>query len=293
VITTEATPRWRRSVGAGRGYLLVVPAIAIVAVYFIYPVIALSARSFLDPTVGFDQYVKLFSEPTTVAIFGRTFAVATQVTAVTLILAYPYAYLMSISGTKARTLLLFLVLLPFWSSLMARTFAWIILLQPRGVVATILKALGLGELPLLGSQFGVSLAMTQVLLPFMVLPLFNTMIQIDRGLLNAARSLGASRWRAFRKVYLPLSVPGVVAGSVLVFILSLGFWVTPRLIGSPQESLIGQLIETKVSRLLNFPAAGALSVVLLVVTMLLLIAVSGALRLLIPGRAKSKGSRDE
>lgn len=271
--------------------LLLVPAVAIVGIFFVYPVVALSVRSFLEPMPGLGQYVDLFTDQTSLTILVRTVLVAVLVTVVGLVLGYPYAYLMSISGPRMRVLLLFVVLLPFWSSLMARTFAWIILLQPGGIVSTLLSFVGLGDVRLLGSQLGVTIAMTQVLLPFMVLPLYSRMIAIDRNLLDAARSLGASRLRAFVRVYIPLSMPGVIAGSVLLFILSLGFWVTPRLIGSPQESLIGQLIATKVERLLDFAGAGALSLVLLVVTIVLLIAVSGVLRILV--KTDRTGALDE
>lgn len=284
----QASPPRRRS----WALLLLLPALLLVLVFYVYPVIALSARSFMEPEPGFGQYVDLVTNQTTVTILVRTLVVALLVTVVTLGLAYPYAYLMSLSGPGMRTFLLFLVLLPFWSSLMARTFAWIVLLQPSGPVAGFLGMIGLGAIPLLGSQVGVTIAMTQVLLPFMVLPVFNTMAGIDRRLLSAAHSMGASRFRAFRKVYLPLSLPGVAAGSVLVFILSLGFWVTPRLIGSPQQSLVGQLIETKVGRLLDFPGAGAISVVLLVITVVLLLAVGGGVRAFFPG-AKTEGRRDD
>ncbi|MDH6195263.1 putative spermidine/putrescine transport system permease protein [Mycobacterium frederiksbergense] len=271
------------------GILLMLPALAVVLVFFLYPVIALSARSFLEPEPGLGQYARLLTDSTTLTILTRTLVVAAIVTVTTLLLSYPYAYLMSLSGPGIRALLLFLVLLPFWSSLMARTFSWIVLLQPNGIVAGLLRRVGLGDVQLLGSQFGVTVAMTQVLLPFMVLPLFNNMVQIDRRLVSAAYSMGASRTRAFLKVYLPLSVPGIAAGSVLVFILSLGFWVTPRLIGSPQQSLVGQLIETKAGRLLDFAGAGAISLVLLVITAVLLLVVSGGVRLLVPGG----GRRDD
>ncbi|GLW99344.1 hypothetical protein Misp02_34310 [Microtetraspora sp. NBRC 16547] len=272
--------------------LLMLPALAVVLVFFVYPVIALSARSFLEPEPGVSQYVSLFADGTTRTILVRTLVVAALVTAVTLVLAYPYAYLMSLSGPGVRALLLFLVLLPFWSSLMARTFAWIVLLQPRGIVATLLSSIGLGGVPLLGSQVGVTIAMTQVLLPFMVLPLFNTMVRIDRRLLSAAHSMGASKFRALVRVFVPLSMPGVAAGCVIVFVLSIGFWVTPRLIGSPQQSLIGQLIETKVGTLLDFAGAGAISVLLLVITAVLLLVAGAGARLLL-GSPDSGGRNDE
>jgi len=267
----------RRSRWSG-GWLLIAPAVALVGLFFVYPLVSLIARSFLEPTPGFGQYVEVISDPTTMKILGRTFLVALQVTAVTLILGYPYAYLMTLVKPRTRTFLMFLVLLPFWSSLMARTFAWIALFHPEGVVVNALRLVGLGDVRLLGSQLGVTIAMVQVMLPFMVLPLYSTMSGIDRRLLDAARSMGASRLRTFLRVYFPLSLPGVFAGSVLLFIMSLGFWVTPRLIGSPQESLIGQLIETRVGKLLDFPGAGAISTVLLVVTLLLLLLSSGAVR---------------
>ncbi|GAA2326640.1 ABC transporter permease [Streptomyces cuspidosporus] len=278
--------RW----GGFAGWALMLPAVAVVVIFFAVPVVLLSARSFLEPEPGFGQYVQLFSDKTSITILTRTIVVALLVTVVTLLLSYPYAYLMSITSPRVRALLLFLVLLPFWSSLMARSFAWIVLLQPQGPVAVALRAIGLEGIPLLGSQVGVTIAMAQVLLPFMVLPLSNSMAQIDRNLLSAAYSMGASRIRAFVKVYLPLSLPGVTAGSVLVFILSLGFWVTPRLIGSPQQSLVGQFIQTKVATLLDFAGAGALSVVLLVTTCILLAVAGGAARGML---STGGGSRNE
>ncbi|MEV7009842.1 ABC transporter permease [Streptosporangium sp. NPDC051022] len=274
------------------GYLLVIPAAVLVGVFFAYPVISLALDSVLKPTPGTGHYADIFTDPTSMRILVRTFTVALLVTAVTLVLAYPYAYLMTLVGPRTRTVLMFLVLLPFWSSLMARTFAWVVLLQPGGVVSRALGWIGLEDTSLLGTQLGVTIAMAQVLLPFMVLPLYSNMSGIDRRLLDAAHSMGASRATAFRKVYLPLSIPGVTAGSVLVFILCLGFWVTPRLVGSPQESLIGQLIATKVEKLLDFPSAGALSVILLVVTMLLLLVVQGMLRRL-AGRLPGAGGTDD
>lgn len=276
-VTTVLNAPVRRSRWSS-GWLLIAPAVVLVGLFFVYPLASLIARSFLEPAPGLDHYADVISDPTTMKILARTFLVALQVTVVTLILGYPYAYLMTLVKPRTRTFLMFLVLLPFWSSLMARTFAWIALFHPEGVVVNAFRLVGLGDVNLLGSQLGVTIAMVQVLLPFMVLPLYSTMSGIDRRLLDAARSMGASRARTFVKVYFPLSLPGVFAGSVLLFIMSLGFWVTPRLIGSPQESLIGQLIETRVGKLLDFPGAGAISTVLLVVTLILLLLSSGAVR---------------
>lgn len=275
IVALLNAPARQQQIGA---WLLIAPAVILVVVFFGYPLVSLIGRSFLEPAPGLGQYAAVLTDATSMKILGRTFLVAAQVTAVTLLLGYPYAYLMTLVRPRTRTFLMFLVLLPFWSSLMARTFAWIALFHPEGVLVAALRAVGLGDVKLLGSQLGVTIAMVQVLLPFMVLPLYSTMSGIDRRLLDAARSLGASKLRAFVRVYLPLSLPGIVAGSVLLFIMSLGFWVTPRLIGSPQESLIGQLIEMKVGKLLDFAGAGAISTVLLVMTLLLLLVSAGAVK---------------
>ena len=271
--------------------LLIVPALALVIAFFVYPVVSLSLDSVLKPTPGFTHYVDALTSSTTTTILIRTLKVAAIVTALTLALSYPYAYLLTLVRGRARLLLVFLVLLPFWTSLMARTFAWVVLLQPGGIVAKLTSPLGIGEAGLLGTQAGVTLAMAQVLLPFMVLPLYSSMTSIDRRLLAAAQSMGASRWTAFRTVFLPLSVPGVAAGSVLVFILSIGFWVTPRLVGSPQQSLVGQLIATKVEKLLDFESAGALSVIILVVTAVILVSVQRIVRRLSPSLPTAGGDR--
>jgi putative spermidine/putrescine transport system permease protein len=162
------------------------------------------------------------------------------------------------------------VLLPFWTSLMVRTYAWIILLQDTGVINDALARLGFGRLSLIRNTTGVTIGMAQILLPFMVLPLYATMQGIDRRLLQAAESLGARPATAFLRVYVPLSMPGVVAGVTLVFILALGFYITPVLLGSPQNALLSQLIVQQISQLLDFGLGGAMAAILFVVTLVLL-----------------------
>lgn len=267
------------------------PALAVVVLCIAYPVVSLALDSFLQPSPGVHQYVQALTDSTTTTILIRTVRIAFIVTVVTLLLAYPYAYLMTLVRPRTRLILTFIVLLPFWTSLMARSFAWVVMLQPDGILSALTTRIGFGEVSLLGTQTGVTIAMAQVLLPFMVLPLYSNMATIDRRLLSAAGSLGANRVTGFFTVYLPMSVPGIGAGSVLVFILSLGFWVTPRLVGSPQQSVIGQLIATKVSKLLDFASAGALSVILLVVTALLLFGVSRITRGLAGGDLTVKDAR--
>ncbi|WP_395105485.1 ABC transporter permease [Actinomadura sp. SCN-SB] len=269
---------------AGRGvadrhrWMLLAPALVVLVAFFAYPVLSIVWRAFSEPETGLGNFTELWNDPTTVRVIVRTLVTALVVTAVTLLLAYPYAFLMTAVGPRTRAVLLALVLLPFWTSLMARNFAWIVLLQEGGPLAKATGALGLGDGALLGTSAGVALGMIQVLLPYMVLPLYSSMNGIDRRLLTAAQGLGATKVTCFRRIYLPLSMPGVIAGGTLVFVLSLGFYVTPRLLGSPKESLAAQVIGTKVEKLLDFGGAGALSLVLLAVTALLLVAVSRVAR---------------
>jgi putative spermidine/putrescine transport system permease protein len=265
-----------------RWSLLVVPALALLAIAFAYPVFDILRRSFTEPATGLENYRLFFDTPAYVTILRRTFVTALIVTAVCLTLGYPYAYLMTVVRPRWRVVLLAVVLVPFWTSLMVRTYSWIVLLQDTGVINDVLAALGIGRLSLIRNTLGVTIGMTQILLPFMVLPLYSTMQGIDRRLLQAAEGLGARPLTAFWRVYVPLSLPGVTAGVTLVFILALGFYVTPALLGSPQNALLSQLIVQQVSQLLNFGAGGAMAAILLVATLVLFAAVSRIVR---PSRA--------
>ncbi|MGY2154734.1 ABC transporter permease [Nocardia gipuzkoensis] len=260
-----------------------------VAVAFLYPVARLVWLGFSEPSFGLQTYAAVLSDPVTLTILLRTLRMSAIVTAVTLVLGYPYAYVMTLVGPRARAVLLALVLLPFWTSLMARTFAWVVLLQERGPVSHILQFLHLGTAQLKGTAAGVTIGMAQVLLPFMVLPLYSTMKGIDRRLIFAAQSMGARPASAFRLVYLPLSLPGVVAGVTLVLVLALGFYITPLLLGSPQQAMISQLIALEVNNL-DFRSAGALSFILLAVTLAVL---GGVARLVRPSAALGVGDRTD
>ncbi|KWX24654.1 ABC transporter permease [Mycolicibacterium wolinskyi] len=246
--------------------LLLAPAVLLVAVFFVVPIAAILLRSFTEPQLGLETYRSLLADPTTLRVLGRTMLAGVIAVIVCVLLGYPYAYLMTLVGPTARSLLMVVVLVPFWTSLMARTFAWISLLQRDGPVAALLGFFGMPDVVLLGTSAGVMIGMVQILLPYMVLTLVTSLSQIDRGLLTAAQSLGANRYRAFLQVYLPLSAPGMFAGSGLVFILALGFYITPQLLGSPQESLIAQVIGVRVERLVDFAGAGGLSLILLLAT---------------------------
>jgi putative spermidine/putrescine transport system permease protein len=253
---------------------LLLPVTAFLLVFFLYPLLIILWRSFTDPSMGFENYLALLHDGVSGTVLLRTLRTSLIVAVGTLILAYPYAFAMTVVSARTRNLLTVLVLLPFWTSLMARNFAWYMVLQRGGPINRLFDAIGVHDVVLLGTVAGVTIAMIQVMLPYMVLPLHSGMQGIDRRLLDAGTSLGAPRWRAFIQIYLPLSIPGVVSGFSLVFTMVLGFYITPALLGSPQQSLISQLIATHVTTLLDFGGAGALSAVLLAVTLLVLFAVS-------------------
>jgi putative spermidine/putrescine transport system permease protein len=257
--------------GPGGGtWLLLLPALAVLVLLFLAPLAVMATRAFTDPEPGLGNFSWFFGSEAAVKALLRTFTVAGIVTIVCLALAYPYAYLMTVCSPRTRAVLTLLVLLPFWTSLMVRTFAWVVLLQDSGVINHALKLIGVGPIPLIRTTTGVVIGMAQVLLPFMVLPLYAVMAGVDRRLLLAAQSLGAPPVVAFVRVYIPLTMPGVGAGCLTVFITSLGFYVTPSLLGSPDRALISQQIFTQVNGLLAWGRGGAMGVVLLVVTLALL-----------------------
>jgi putative spermidine/putrescine transport system permease protein len=249
-------------------WLLLAPALALLAAILLVPLGQSFFRSVGAPTWTTQHYSSLFTDGVTLKVLVRTAETAAVVTVITLLLGYPYAYVMTRVGPRMRGLLLVIVLVPFWTSVMARNFAWIIILQRGGPVHSFFKLFNL-DVVLYGSVAGVAVAMSQVLLPFMVLPLFSALSGIDRRLLLAARGLGSRPLVAFWRIYWPLSRSGVTSGLILVFTLSLGFYVTPALLGSPQQSLIAQLLAQRTTQLLDFAGAGALGMLVLAVTLVL------------------------
>jgi putative spermidine/putrescine transport system permease protein len=206
------------------------------------------------------------------------------VTLVTLVLGYPLAFLLATAGRRAGGLMLVAIILPLWTSVLVRTYAWMVLLGRRGLVNEGLQTLGLTDapLPLLYNRLGVTIGMVHVLLPFMVLPIYSVMKGIDVELLKAAQNLGANRRQAFLRVYLPLSLSGLATGCLVVFVTALGFFVTPALLGGRGDMMIAMLIDVQVSQLLDWGLGSALAVVLFAVTVAILLAVqrlSGAERM--------------
>ncbi|RGE23267.1 ABC transporter permease [Leucobacter sp. wl10] len=261
-----------------RALLLLLPAYALLLGVFAYPVLESMWRSVSEPEPGFGNYAWVFDNPQNIDVILRTFGNALTATLVCLVLAYPYAFLMTVVGSRARVVLVVISLIPFWTSLMIRTFAWIVLLQDTGLVNSLLGLVGIGPLQMLRTNLGVLIGLSQVLMPFMVLPLYAVMSGIDGRLVAAARSLGARPSVAFLRIFVPLSLPGVAAGSLMVFIQALGFYVTPALLGSPSDSMLAQSIYAQVSSLLQWGRGGALGVILLVATFVMLGLVALVLR---------------
>lgn len=202
-------------------------------------------------------------------ILGNTFEISFWVTVIALVLGYPVAFLMANIKEKHANVLMILVLLPFWTSLLVRTYAWLMLLQTEGLVNNVMTELGLfGEpLTMIHNRFGVYVAMVHILLPFMLLPLYSVMKGIGPHYMKAAANLGANPFQAFVHVYLPQTLPGVGAGCLLVFILALGYYITPALVGGPGDTMISMMIALNVNTFLNWGMAGALGTILLIATL--------------------------
>jgi putative spermidine/putrescine transport system permease protein len=203
----------------------------------------------------------------------RTMILSVVITGTCVLLGYPIAYILSVLPLRTSNLLMILVLLPFWTSLLVRTSAWIVLLQQQGVINDLLVSLGIigdqNRLELMYNETGTVIAMTHILLPFMILPLYSVMKTIAPSYVRAAKSLGASDWTAFWRVYFPNTIPGIGAGGVLVFILSIGYYITPELVGGTSGIFISNRIAYHISSSLNWGLAAALGVMLLVVVMVL------------------------
>lgn len=208
-----------------------------------------------------------------VKLFGRTLILSALITATTLILGFPIAHLLAVLPLRYSNLLMILVLLPFWTSLLVRTTSWIVLLQSQGVVNDLLVATGVTDdqsrLQMIYNQTGTIIAMTHILLPFMILPMYSVMQTIPPTYLRAAKSLGATNWTAFWRVYFPQSVPGIGAGSILVFILAIGYYITPEIVGGTTGTFISNRIAYHISSSLNWGLGAALGTILLVAVLIL------------------------
>jgi ABC-type spermidine/putrescine transport system permease subunit I len=270
---------------AGRMYgLLLVPPLAFIAVFFLLPLGNMLALSLSGPASGLANYRHIIAGGPYLATFAITLRIAFVVTILCLLIGYPLAYFIAHRRGWWLRLCLGLVLVPFWTSTVIRTCGWMIVFQRDGPLNRVLLWLGITHSPIafLPGPVGVYVGMVQILLPFMVLPLVASMRAVDRTLLHAGEILGANPFRNFLHIFLPLTLPGVTAGVLLVFITALGFFVTPALLGGPHQTMAAVLIDQVAETYLDWPLASALSVLLLVLT--------GALYLVysrISGRADS------
>lgn len=252
-------------------FLLIVPALLLMLPVYAYPTLQLVAASLDAPTWSTIHYEDLLEEPAFWPILTRTFVVALQVTVCCALLGYPIAYAMLLAPPKWRQAITVLIVLPMWISLLVRSYAWIVILGRDGLVNKTLLGLGVIDQPmaLLYTRLAVLLGLVQVMLPYFVLPVFGAMSRVDLRLVSAARALGASRRRAFFSVFFPLTLSGVASGALIIFILTIGFYVTPTLLGGLREITYVMLIERQVNNLGNWNLAAAMSVVLLAATLVL------------------------
>jgi ABC-type spermidine/putrescine transport system permease subunit I len=261
--------RSRRRESQSLAVFLILPALALFLVFFAFPVARLLSLGFTGGSLAW--YTKALTHPLYVQVFLLTFRIAGAVTLGCLLLGYPIAYLLATTTRFWRMVGFLFILFPFWTSVLVRTYAWMVLLGRNGVVNKVLIATGLIEQPLalMYNFTGVLIGMVHVLLPYMILPLYGALRRVDPNLVQAAEGLGAPRWRVFWRIYLPLTLNGIAAGTILVFVLSLGFFITPALLGGGRVVMIAVLIQQQVGELLDWNFAAALSGLLLVVTVLI------------------------
>jgi ABC-type spermidine/putrescine transport system permease subunit I len=262
---------------------LLIPGLVFLIAFYGYPVASMLLRSVNDPTWGWQNFQPLTEARSTINILGAslpmnayirvfwiTLQVAIVVTLCTLLLGYPVAYALSSISPSRANLLMILVLIPFWTSILVRSYAWMVLLGQEGIINEALIAAGVlaDPIQMLNTRLAVYLGMIHILLPFMILPLYAVMRGIDRNLLRAAGNLGAPPVAVFRHIFLPLSLPGIAAGCLLVFILALGFYITPALLGGQRDIMVSMLIQQQVSQL-NWGFGAALALVLLVLALVI------------------------
>jgi len=257
-------------------WLLATPALAVMVIFYIWPVLNIWGISVTEPTTGLGNYTRMFDSNAVRVSFIATFRIAAITTVFCLLLGYVVAYTVANFATRLKPLMLALILLPFWISVLIRSFAWIVLLGRSGLVNDTLQSAGLIEQPFrfMHNELGVLIAMVHVMLPFAILPMLANMRGISGSHIPAARGLGASEWRAFRDVYFPQTLPGVLSGGLLVFVLSLGFYITPAMLGGGRVMLISEYITYQIQEFLNWGLGAALSVVLLIATALILLIAS-------------------
>ncbi len=257
---------------------LAAPAVVLLVAVFAVPIGLVLSISVTDPALGLGNYALLVSGAGVRAVLGKTFQIAAIVTVVAVAFGYVFAFAMAHVDSSARTILLSCVLVPLWASVLIRAFAWVTLLRTNGLVNQAALALGLLEspLPLMRNDLGVVIGMVHVMLPLATLPIYSVMQAIDRRLVPAARSLGASEGRALLAVFVPLSMPGVAAAAVLVFVTALGFFITPAVLGGGKTVMAAEYINVQITATLRW-GLGAMMATVLLATVLCLFALGARL----------------
>jgi putative spermidine/putrescine transport system permease protein/spermidine/putrescine transport system permease protein len=283
VIPQENAGLLESSAGRERRQLigLSLPAVTLIAVICAVPVLCLFWLSFVGPD-GFTlkNYARIVDNPSYLTIFRNTFLASTVITALAIVLGYPLAYYIASLPDRIATLCLALVLIPFWTSLLVRTYAWLVILQRNGLINKTLIGLGVIDRPLqlVYNWQGTVIGMLHIMLPFFILPMYGVIRSIDRDWLRAAASLGASPTVAFWTVFLPLTLPGLLAGAMLVFVYCLGFYVTPAILGGGRVTMVAMKVEQNATIYSDWGAASSLGLVLLVLTLTIFFGISGLLK---------------
>lgn len=262
---------------------LAAPAVLIIVAIILIPVGWLFYLSFVggDGQLSLEHYQKMIQYKSYARVFMTTFQVSMLTTLICILIGYPLAYFLAQLPQRLAGFFMLAVLLPFWTSLLVRTYAWLVLLQRKGILNDFAIHIGLWETPikLVHNMTGTLIGMAHIMLPFLVLPLYGAMRKIERDMMHAAANLGASPIHAFWKVFFPLSLSGLVAGSLIVFVLCLGFYVTPAVLGGGRVVMVATQITAILENQFDWGAASALGVVLLVATLVILYAASRLLKL--------------
>nr|WP_298681593.1 ABC transporter permease [uncultured Dongia sp.] len=245
------------------------PALVFLFLFLVLPLSSLFLVSVTEPSLGLGNYAKLLGDAAYGRVLFNTFFVAGVVTCVTLVIGYPVAWLLAILPARTAHLLMAAILLSMWTNLLARTYGWMVLLQRTGIINRTLIDLGLinEPLPLINNLFGVTIGMTYIMLPYVILPLHATLSGIDPAIMQAAAITGAKPRQIFWRILLPLSLPGIGAGCLMVFVMALGYYVTPALLGGTANMMLAEMIAQQVQSLLNWGLGSAAAFILLAVTL--------------------------
>jgi len=257
-------------------WLFLAPVMLALLVFFLLPLLQVFWISFSDPDIGVDNYTRLVSSHAIQKVVLTTLRICLITTAAAVLIGYAIAFTVTLAPPRTRSLLMFAILVPFWMSVLVRAFAWVTLLRNEGVINSFLMSFGVIAAPLTMSnnELGVIIGMTHFMTPYAVLPLLANMDGINPALIAAARGLGAGLTQSFLKVFLPLTKPGIFASLILVFIMTLGFFVTPIILGGGRTVMIAEYITVQMQQTLRWGLAAALATVLLVVVLLLIGALS-------------------